>query len=288
MTESGESDLLVLVSTGRRSGRRHRTELAYLADGDRLHVFASNAGSPHDPDWYRNVRADPRVVVEMDGQSGGETFDGVAFPVEGAERDELFARQSARHPAYAEYQRMTDRVIPVVEIHRGFLDGRAWALGDELVKIHDGLRADLAALRAGVRGFRRGAAPDLAAQLREHCVSVCDVLGRHHDNEEGRAFPRLEREFPGLAPVLGRLRREHVAVTENRRRLEKLIADPASRDLAHVGAELDRMADELDAHFAYEEEQLRALLNAVGPRWRPGHGPGNGPADGSGNGPADG
>jgi hypothetical protein len=216
------------------------------------------------------------VVVE----TGGETFDGVAFPVEGAERDELFARQAARHPAYTEYQRMTDRVIPVVEIHRGFLDGRAWALGDELVKIHDDLRADLAALRAGVRGFRRGDAPDLAAQLREHCVSVCDVLGQHHDNEEGRAFPRLEREFPGLAPVLGRLRREHVAVTENRRRLEKLLDDQASGDLAHAGAELDRMTAELDAHFAYEEEQLRALLNAVGPRWRPSHRPGDGPEEG--------
>lgn len=99
-------------------------------------------------------------------------------------------------------------------------------------------------------------------------MSVCDVLGEHHDNEEGRAFPRLERDFPGLAPVLARLRREHVAVTENRRRLEKLLGDPAARDLGRVGAELDRTIAELDAHFAYEEGQLRAVLNAVGPRWR--------------------
>ncbi|MFA1542140.1 nitroreductase/quinone reductase family protein [Actinomadura monticuli] len=260
------ADLLLLTSTGRRTGAPHTTPLGRMADGDRLLVFASNAGLPHDPAWYRNIRADPRVTVE----TGAETFAGVAIPVEGEERDRLYARRAEQVPAYAEYQRRTTRVIPVVAVHRGVPGGRGAALGDELVKIHDDLRARLADLRADVRAFYAGSrdVPDLARQLREHCVSVCGVLGEHHDNEEGRGFPRLAAQFPGLAPVIGRLRREHVAVTENRRRLQELLDDAASRDPGLVQAELDTMTAELDAHFAYEEEQLRALLNAVGPLWR--------------------
>ncbi|MFG2013744.1 nitroreductase/quinone reductase family protein [Actinomadura geliboluensis] len=260
------ADLLLLTSTGRKTGEPRTTPLGYMADGDRLLVFASNAGQPHDPAWYHNVRADPRVTVEV----GTETFEGVALPVEGEERDRLYALQGERVPAYAEYQRQTSRVIPVVAVHRGHLEGRGAAIGDELIRIHDDLRARLADLRADVDAFYAGSrdVPDLGRQLREHCVSVCGVLGEHHDNEEGRAFPRLEAEFPGLAPVIGRLRREHVAVTANRLRLQAMLDDPGSRDPGRVRAELDRMTAELDAHFAYEEEQLRALMNAVGPLWR--------------------
>ncbi|QKW35253.1 nitroreductase family deazaflavin-dependent oxidoreductase [Actinomadura sp. NAK00032] len=261
------ADLLLLTSTGGKTGAPHTTPLGYMADGDRLLVFASNAGQPHDPVWYRNVRADPRVTVEV----GTETFEGVALPVEGEERDRLYALQGERVPAYAEYQRQTSRVIPVVAVHRGHLEGRGAAIGDELIRIHDDLRARLADLRADVDAFYAGSrdVPDLARQLREHCVSVCGVLGEHHDNEEARAFPRLEAEFPGLAPVIGRLRREHVAVTGNRLRLQALLDDAASRDPDDVRAELDKITAELDAHFAYEEEQLRTVMNAVGPLWRP-------------------
>lgn len=264
-----DADLLLLTSAGVKTGKPHTTPLGYMADGDRLLVFATNAGAPDDPAWYGNVRADPRVTVEV----GTETFDGVAIPVDGEERDRLYALQGERVPAYAEYQRQTTRVIPVVALHRGALDGRAWAIGDELVAIHDGLRARLTALREDVHAFYDGTgaqAPDLAARLREHCVSVCGVLGEHHDNEEGRAFPRLENQFPGLAAVIGRLRREHVAVTETRRRLQALLDDPGSHDPGHVRAEIDRMTAELDAHFTYEEEQLGSVLNAVGPLWRTG------------------
>lgn len=263
------ADLLLLTATGARTGRRRTTPLGYLADGDRLLVFASNAGADHDPEWYRNVRADPRVTVEV----GTETFEGVALPVEGEERDRLYARQGELVPAYAEYQRQTSRVIPVVALHRAHLDGRAWAVGDELVQIHNDLRAQLAGLRDAVLASldgRPAPLPDLRGQLREHCVSVCDVLGEHHDNEEGRAFPRLEAQFPGLAPVIERLRREHVEVTGARKELQAMVDDLGSADPGRVRAELDRITAELDAHFAYEEEQLGAVLNAVGPIWRTG------------------
>ncbi|MWA07603.1 hypothetical protein F8568_046305 [Actinomadura sp. LD22] len=78
------------------------------------------------------------------------------------------------------------------------------------------------------------------------------------------------RAFPGLAPVIGRLRREHTEVTGARRELQALVDDLDSADPARVRAELDRITAELDAHFAYEEQQLGAVLNAVGPLWRTG------------------
>jgi deazaflavin-dependent oxidoreductase (nitroreductase family) len=280
--------LLLLTATGARTGTRRTTPLGYLADGDRLLVFASNAGADDDPDWYRNVRADPRVTVEV----GTETFEGVALPVVGDERDRLYTLQGELVPAYAEYQRKTSRAIPVVALHRARLDGREFAIGDELVQIHNDLRDQLAGLRESVLAAldgRPAPAPDLRGQLREHCVAVCDVLGEHHDNEESRAFPRLAAQFPGLAPVIERLRREHVAVTAARKELQAMVdglrdapatADPASADSAsadsasadpgRVRAELDRITADVDAHFAYEEEQLGAVLNAVGPIWRTG------------------
>ncbi|NKZ06156.1 nitroreductase/quinone reductase family protein [Actinomadura latina] len=258
------ADLLILTSTGARTGRPHTTPLGCMPDGDRLLVFASNAGLPHDPAWYHNIRADPRVTVEL----GTETFDGVAVPIEGDERDRLYALRSEAIPVFAEYQLQTARVIPVVAVHRGLPDGA----GTELARIHNDLRARLADLRADADALDDGRrdVPGLARQLREHCVSVCGVLGEHHDNEEGRAFPRLEAQFPGLAPVIARLRREHTAVTANRRKIQALLDDAGSRDPDRVRAELDTMTADLDAHFAYEEEQLGAVLDVVVPLWRSG------------------
>ncbi|WP_242901979.1 hemerythrin domain-containing protein [Actinomadura terrae] len=143
--------------------------------------------------------------------------------------------------------------------------GGAVSLGDALVRIHDDLRVRLAALREEVLAFLDGRqpAPDLAAQLREHCTEVCGALGEHHDNEETRGFPLLEREAPHLAPVLDRLRREHVEVERARRNLQALLDDLGAADPERVRAELDRVTARLDAHFAYEEEQLRGALNGI-------------------------
>ncbi|MBE1535243.1 nitroreductase/quinone reductase family protein [Actinomadura algeriensis] len=261
------ADLLLMTSTGAKSGVRHVTPLGYMAEDGLLFVFASNAGAPNDPAWYHNVRADPRVTVEI----GTDVFDGVAIPVEGAERDRLYTLQGERVPPYAEYQRQTDRPIPVVALHRVSEQGREWAVGDELVKIHDDLRGRMAELRTemlAVPDGRAPHAPDLGRRLREHCVAFCDVLGEHHDNEETRAFPLLAARFPGLAPVIDRLRDEHARVTGTRRAQAELVEDADSRDLAHVRAELDRMTAELDAHFAYEEAELGGVLNVIGSLWR--------------------
>ncbi|MFD0662163.1 nitroreductase/quinone reductase family protein [Thermocatellispora tengchongensis] len=88
--------------------------MVYLADGPRLLIFASNAGRPAHPQWYVNLLADPKVRVEV----GEEAYDAVAREITGPERDELYARQVARDPAFGAYQEATDRVIPVVALER--------------------------------------------------------------------------------------------------------------------------------------------------------------------------
>ncbi|MFB4315752.1 nitroreductase/quinone reductase family protein [Actinomadura sp. 21ATH] len=261
--------LVLLTTTGRRSGRRHTTPLTYMDGGDRLLVFASNAGSDRDPAWYANVLAHPRVTVEIGAGGGVESYDAVALAVHGEERDRLYAEQSALVPAYAEYQRMTARTIPVVSLRRA-APGNAPAIGDELVRIHETLRRDLAALRAETEAYLGGGTerprPDLADQLRARCVGFCDVLGEHHGNEEARGFPLLEKHHPELAPVLDRLRREHTAVTGMKNELAALFEDigtTGTADPARVRAELDRVTAGLEAHYAYEEAELVTALNAL-------------------------
>ena len=107
-------DLLLLTTTGRKSGRAHTTPMVYTRGGDRLLVYASKAGAPKHPDWYLNLIADPKVVVEV----GGDRYDAIATPLEGDERERAFAEQVERSPTFAEYQAKTDRVIPVVALTR--------------------------------------------------------------------------------------------------------------------------------------------------------------------------
>ena len=106
--------LLLLHTTGARSGRERVNPMMYLPEGDRLYVFASKAGAPTNPDWYHNLVAHPRATVEV----GADRFDVTAAVVTGPERDRLYAEQSTRYPGFAEYQEKTDRVIPVVELAR--------------------------------------------------------------------------------------------------------------------------------------------------------------------------
>lgn len=99
---------------GARSGIARIAPLAYRAEGDRLFVFASKGGADENPAWYHNLVANPKTTVEI----GTETFDVVAKVLTGAERDAVYARQAAAHPQFADYQRKTERIIPVVELER--------------------------------------------------------------------------------------------------------------------------------------------------------------------------
>jgi deazaflavin-dependent oxidoreductase (nitroreductase family) len=106
--------LLLLHHRGRKTGTVRVNPLAYRADGDRLLVFGSKGGAPTNPDWYYNLIAHPLVTVEV----GSERFPARARVAEGAERDRLYAAQAQRMPAFAEYQRKTNRRIPVVVLER--------------------------------------------------------------------------------------------------------------------------------------------------------------------------
>lgn len=106
--------LLLLTTTGAKSGKQRTTPLAYLAENGRMFIFASKAGAPTNPDWYHNLLAHPQVTVEV----GTEQFPAKAVVVEGAERDQIYAIQAQRMPGFAEYEKKTTRQIPVVELVR--------------------------------------------------------------------------------------------------------------------------------------------------------------------------
>jgi len=106
--------LLLLTSTGAKSGQARTTPVVYLPDGERMLIFASKAGAPTHPAWYHNLLAHPEASVEL----GTETIAVTASEVSGEQRDQLFARQAAVMPQFNEYAQMTDRLIPVIALQR--------------------------------------------------------------------------------------------------------------------------------------------------------------------------
>ncbi len=106
--------VLLLSTTGAKTGLRRLNPLMYLADGDRWLVFASKGGGPKNPDWYHNLVADPAVTIEV----GTETIAARAEVITGEERDRLYAQQAERYPQFAAYQERTARVIPVIALSR--------------------------------------------------------------------------------------------------------------------------------------------------------------------------
>jgi len=106
--------VLLLTTTGAKSGRRHTTPTMYLSDGDRFVVFATKSGAPTNPDWYYNLVAHPRVTVEL----GEEAFEADATVASSDERDRLYAVQSERYPRFADYEQKATREIPAVLLRR--------------------------------------------------------------------------------------------------------------------------------------------------------------------------
>ena len=107
--------LLLLATTGAKSGRAYLVPLAYHRDGERYVVAASNSGGPRHPDWYRNLLAHPRATIVV----GDEHLDVTAAPLPaGPERDRLYEAHAALMPGFRDYVRKTTRVIPVVVLER--------------------------------------------------------------------------------------------------------------------------------------------------------------------------
>jgi deazaflavin-dependent oxidoreductase (nitroreductase family) len=106
--------LLLLTTTGARSGKPLTKPLGFTRDGERYVVIASKGGSPTNPAWFHNLRANSKVTIEV----GAEKFEAEASVPEGTERQRLYDQQAAQMPVFAKYQDMTTRQIPVVVFER--------------------------------------------------------------------------------------------------------------------------------------------------------------------------
>jgi deazaflavin-dependent oxidoreductase (nitroreductase family) len=234
--------IISLTTTGAKSGRSHTVELGAVPDGETFLVVASAGGASRHPAWFHNLRANPRVTMDR--------RPAIAVPAAGPERDRLFDVVVAAAPSYADYQRQTSRVLPVVVLHIEDPElTRVRAAGDELVVVHGWFREALAALRAGTTP---------PTDLRSRCLEFCVGLDRHHMGEDHVVFAFLTRRFPELASTLEELRAEHEKVARLRSELSTLVAESDP-----VPADFDRLGEELSAHLDREEALLVPLLNAL-------------------------
>ena len=108
------TNLLLLHTTGAKSGLPRVNPVAYMVDGDRHVIIASKGGAPTNPDWYYNLVANPEVNVEV----GTEKFQAKATVTTEPERTELYGKMEAMYPGFTEYKNNTERVIPVVALTR--------------------------------------------------------------------------------------------------------------------------------------------------------------------------
>lgn len=106
--------LLLLTTTGAKSGQQRIAPLAYLPDGERIFIFASKGGAPTNPDWYHNLVVNPVVTVEV----GTTQFQATARILPEEERSQVYAEQVKHMPGFGDYQNKTTRKIPVVELVR--------------------------------------------------------------------------------------------------------------------------------------------------------------------------
>ncbi|WP_275461820.1 nitroreductase/quinone reductase family protein [Streptomyces noursei] len=249
--------LILLTTTGARSGTRHTAPVGYLPDGERILVIASAGGAPHHPDWFHNLRAHPRVTVE----TGVFTYEAAAEVLAGEERDRVFARAVDADPGWADYQAKTRRTIPVValtSVEAGPPRFAGATPGQTIALVHDAFRREIATLR---KEFAASGSV-LGAQLRINCLTLCQGLHNHHTGEDRGMFPALRRHRPDLAPVLDRLDEEHRALAALLDALQRVLAEPSAAP-GYVRAEVERLTGELEAHLTYEEEQLVPVLDAM-------------------------
>ncbi|UQX04268.1 nitroreductase/quinone reductase family protein [Streptomyces sp. RerS4] len=268
------SDLLLLTTTGAKSGAPTITPLGYVRHQGALLVVASNLGAPRHPDWYHNLLAHPLVRVEL----GEEGFEALAVPTEGAQREELFAEVVRVAPGYADYQARTTRTLPVVRLEPAEPDG--WEppgevrdLAGKLLETHTWLRAQLRhvraeteahfAARAAHTGPGEPPAPGLGIQIRQRCLAFCRALEFHHTSEDAHLFPGIAVHHPHLAGTFERLRAEHATVARIQGELVALLDGLAIAEPRRFRAELERMTTELTAHLDHEERTLLPLLAEV-------------------------
>ncbi|HLM74956.1 MAG TPA: nitroreductase family deazaflavin-dependent oxidoreductase [Polyangiaceae bacterium] len=108
------STILLLTTTGRKTGEKRTVPLIYAADGDRFVIIASKGGAPEDPGWYQNIEKTPEVELQVKD----EVFRARARKAEGEERERLWRKANEVWPHYDEYATRTTREIPVIVLER--------------------------------------------------------------------------------------------------------------------------------------------------------------------------
>jgi deazaflavin-dependent oxidoreductase (nitroreductase family) len=240
------SRLLLLTTTGARTGQAHTAILGYYPDGDRVLVVGSAGGSPKHPDWYHNLLANPEVGVDL----GRCKYRATAVVLGGAERDEVCARLVEADPGWGEYQKRTTRTIPVVAlIAQPGPPSSNGSLADTLKTIHTAFLRELALIRHEV-----ATSGTLGAQLRVNCLTVCQGLHFHHTGESTMLFSSLVEQHPELADVIAVLQAEHDQIAVLLHELKRLVGAP------DVLAQVDELIAQLNAHLDREEAELLPYL----------------------------
>src|SRR5215212_6274579 len=106
--------LLLLHSTGAKTGKERVNPMMYQAVGDSFAVFASKGGADTNPDWFHNLKINPEARIEV----GTETLEVTARVLNSEDRAPIWEEQKVRYPGFADYEAKTDRVIPVVMLDR--------------------------------------------------------------------------------------------------------------------------------------------------------------------------
>ena len=238
------SRLLLLTTTGARSGQARTAILGYYPDGDRVLVVGSAGGSPKDPDWYHNLLANPEVGVDL----GLFDYPATAVVLRGAERDEVFARLVEAEPGWGEYQKRTTRTIPVVALVQQPGPPVNGSFAETLKTIHAAFRRELALIRHEI-----ATSGTLGAQLRINCLTMCQGLHYHHTGESTALFPALVEQHPELADVIAVLQKEHDQIAVLLAELEQLVD-------ANVLDQVDELIAQLNAHLDREEAALLPYL----------------------------
>ncbi|WP_275670121.1 nitroreductase/quinone reductase family protein [Kribbella speibonae] len=238
------SRLLLLTTTGARTGQSRTAILGYYPDGDRVLVVGSAGGSQRHPAWYHNLLADPSVHVDL----GLFEYDATAVVLRGAERDEVFARLVEADPGWGEYQEQTTRTIPVVALVQQPGPPVRGSFAEMLKTIHAAFRRELALIRHEI-----ATSGTLGAQLRINCLTMCQGLHYHHTGESTGLFPALVEQHPELTDVIAVLQKEHDEIAVLLAELEQLV----STDLL---GQVDELIARLNAHLDREEAALLPYL----------------------------
>ncbi|HEY3562522.1 MAG TPA: nitroreductase/quinone reductase family protein [Kribbella sp.] len=236
--------LLLLTTTGARSGQPRTAILGYYPDGDRVLVVGSAGGSPKHPSWYHNLLANPEVSVDV----GVYSYPAKAVVLRGAERDEVFARLVEADSGWGDYQAGVTRTIPVVALIPGAPPGASRGSFAEAWKsIHAAFRRELALIRHEVATSGAGG---LGAQLRINCLTVCQGLHYHHTGESTMLFPGMLEQHPELADVVAALQHEHEQIA--------VLLDQLKQEVRLD--QVDELIAQLNAHLDHEEAELLPYL----------------------------